>query len=82
MVIRSQTRPLSLSTLPIVESSFLFGSEESSYQKVAEEKRKIVHQLNVFEVKDFESLQQEKRLEEEIKSIQEKSNLLQKKISN
>ncbi len=46
--------------------------KESAYQKVAEEKRKIVHQLNVLEVKDLESLQQEKRLEEEIRSIQEK----------
>ncbi|NGX41962.1 MAG: Chromosome partition protein Smc [Chlamydiae bacterium] len=45
--------------------------KESVYLKMVEEKRKIAHQLNVFEVKDLESLQQENRLEEEIKSINE-----------
>ncbi len=46
--------------------------KESAYQKIADEKRKLGHLLNLFEVKDLESLQQEKRLEEEIALIQEK----------
>ncbi len=51
--------------------------KESAYQKAADEKRKIVHQLNLFEVKDLESLQQERRLEEEIRSIREKKSRIQ-----
>jgi chromosome segregation protein len=51
--------------------------KESAYHKVADENRKITHQLNVFEVKDFESLQQEKRLEEEIRAVQEKRSSIQ-----
>ncbi|CCB92095.1 inclusion protein [Waddlia chondrophila 2032/99] len=46
--------------------------KESVYQKAAVEKRNIEHQLNLLEVKNLESLQREKRLEEEILSIQEK----------
>lgn len=51
--------------------------KESAYQKAADEKRRIEHQLNVFEVKDLESMQQERRLEEEIRSIQEKRSQIQ-----
>lgn len=51
--------------------------KDVSFQKIADEKRKIVHMLNVFEVKDLESLQQEKRLEEEILSIKERQSQLQ-----
>lgn len=50
--------------------------KERAFHKVMEEKRKFVHQLNLLEVKDLESLQQEKRLEEELKSLQENHTLL------
>lgn len=53
--------------------------KELIFHKITEEKRKLVHQLNLLEVKDFESIQQEKRLEEELKSIRENKLLLQKK---
>jgi chromosome segregation protein len=39
---------------------------EAAYQKVAEENRRILHALNVIEVKELESQQQEKRLQQEI----------------
>jgi chromosome segregation protein len=52
-------------------------AKNTAFQKVSEEKRKIIHMLNVFEVKDLESLQQEKRLEEEMKSIRDKQSQLQ-----
>lgn len=45
--------------------------KESAYQKIADENRKLLHALNVIEVKDLESEQQEKRLEEEIQSSRE-----------
>lgn len=45
--------------------------KEAAYQKVADENRKVVHALNVLEVKDLESKQQEKRLDEEIQSSRE-----------
>lgn len=51
--------------------------KDRSFQKTSEEIRKVAHMLNVLEVKDLESLQQEKRLEDEIKSIEEKEAKLQ-----
>jgi chromosome segregation protein len=44
-------------------------TKESGYHKLAGEHRKAQHELHVLEVKDYESVQQEKRLEEEIKNI-------------
>lgn len=41
-------------------------SKESALQAVSDEQRKQSHALHVLEVKDLESIQQEKRLEEEI----------------
>lgn len=45
--------------------------KEALYQSTAEEKRKLAHQLHVLEVRDTESRQQEKRLEEELKAVKE-----------
>lgn len=45
--------------------------KESALHKVADENRKALHSLHVFEVKDLESQQQEKRLEEEIQHNRE-----------
>lgn len=45
--------------------------KEAAYQKVSDDNRKLLHALNVLEVKDTESKQQEKRLEEEIQSSRE-----------
>lgn len=42
--------------------------KEASFHKLAEEHRKAQHALHVLEVKDLEGIQQEKRLEEEIKN--------------
>ena len=53
--------------------------KESSYQKVSDENRKLLHALNVLEVKDLESLQQEERLAEEITSSQEFQEQIRKK---
>lgn len=41
---------------------------EASFQKVVDENRKLLHALNVFEIKDIESETQEKRILEEMES--------------
>lgn len=45
-----------------------FQEKESELQNVAEENRKVIHSLNVLDVKDTESQQQEERLLEEIEN--------------
>lgn len=45
--------------------------KESSYHKLSEELRKTLHALHVIDVKDVESQQQEKRLEDEIQTCRE-----------
>ena len=45
--------------------------KESAFHKVSEENRKLIHTLNVLEVKESEGQQQEKRLAEEIGSGRE-----------
>lgn len=52
--------------------------KETAYQKISDDNRKLVHALNVIEVKDLESQQQEKRLEEEIKGSREQQAQIQK----
>lgn len=42
------------------------SEKEAAWQKISEESRKLAHALNVLEVKDLESEQQEVRLREEI----------------
>lgn len=42
------------------------AEKEAAWQKISEESRKLAHSLNVLEVKDLESEQQEARLREEI----------------
>ncbi|MFQ5729093.1 MAG: chromosome segregation protein SMC, partial [Waddliaceae bacterium] len=63
-----------LATLKVEQSDM--QGKEAAYQEKIDEKRKLSHQLNVFEVKDLESLQQENRLEEEIKGIRERQSQL------
>lgn len=41
---------------------------EASYQKIVDQNRKLIHAINVFEIKDMESATQEKRIMEEIKA--------------
>ena len=59
------------------EASALKGEQsqlqqkESSFHKLSEELRKTLHSLHVIEVKDVESQQQEKRLEDEIQTCRE-----------
>lgn len=53
--------------------------KETAYQKVSDENRKLLHALNVLEVKDLESKQQEKRLEEEIQSSRELQDTMKNK---
>lgn len=48
-----------------------FQEKESAYLKVVDENRKLLHALNVLEVKDAESQQLEQRLEEEIQGGRE-----------
>lgn len=43
--------------------------KESAFHKISDDNRRALHALHVHEVKDLESVQQEKRLEEEIKAI-------------
>jgi chromosome segregation protein len=45
--------------------------KESSFHKLSEDLRKTLHALHVIEVKDVESQQQEKRLEDEIQTCRE-----------
>lgn len=49
----------------------LLQEKEALVQRIADENRKSLHALHVLEVKDLESLQQEKRLEEEIRVSRE-----------
>jgi chromosome segregation protein len=42
--------------------------QDSSFQKIVEENRKLIHALNVFEIKDIESETQERRLQDELES--------------
>lgn len=48
-----------------------FQEKEAELQNAAEENRKAIHQLNVLDVKDAESEQQEERLLEEIENSRE-----------
>jgi chromosome segregation protein len=50
---------------------------EPRYQRMLEDQRKINHHLNVLEVKEMESQQQEKHLQDEIKSMQLQQNQIQ-----
>lgn len=50
---------------------------EPRYQRMLEEQRKINHHLHVLEVKEMESQQQEKHLQDEIKSMQLQQNQIQ-----
>lgn len=49
----------------------ILQEKEAHYHRIADENRKALHALHVIEVKDLESLQQEKRLEEEIQASRE-----------
>lgn len=53
--------------------------KDSAYQKISDENRKMLHALNVIEVKDIESQQQEKRLEEEIQAGKEQQSQIKVK---
>ncbi len=50
---------------------------EPRYQRMLEEQRKINHHMHVLEVKEMESQQQEKHLQDEIKSMQNQQNEIQ-----
>lgn len=52
---------------------------ESAFHKVSDDHRRCLHALHVHEVKDLESTQQEKRLEEEIASSAEFQNQMKSK---
>lgn len=54
---------------------------EAAFQKVADENRKILHALNVLEVKELEGKQQQERLEEEIESGRELQQQIQSRTS-
>lgn len=49
------------------QEQVILQEKENAYHNVSDEHRKALHSLHVLEVRDLESLQQEKRLEEEIK---------------
>lgn len=49
------------------QEQVILQEKEKAYHNVSDEHRKALHSLHVLEVRDLESLQQEKRLEEEIK---------------
>ncbi len=53
--------------------------KESAFHKVSDENRRALHALHVHEVKDLESSQQEKRLEEEIVASREVQNQMKVK---
>lgn len=56
-------------------------TEESSFQKITDENRKLIHSLNLFEVKDLESETLEKRLKDELESNVEMTHFIQSKGS-
>lgn len=56
--------------------------KESAYQKICDENRKLLHALHVAEIKDGESLQQEKRLEDEILTSKERRTEILEKTSS
>lgn len=60
------TEQLERLTAALKQESTQLQEKEAAYQQVADEVRSKKHALNVLEVKDLESEQQEKRLEEEI----------------
>jgi chromosome segregation protein len=45
--------------------------QEAAFQKIVEENRKLIHALNVFEIKDMESGTQENRIADELESARE-----------
>lgn len=51
---------------------------ETSFQKIVDENRKLIHAINVFEIKDMESATQEKRITEEIKASLELKTFISK----
>ena len=67
---QKQTELLTIRLSKLVETTKLQSTElrakESSLNSIIDEQRKHAHALHVLEVKDVESIQQEKRLEEEI----------------
>jgi chromosome segregation protein len=54
---------------------------ESHYRKISDENKKVHHMLHILEVKDLESFEQEKRLNEELKFAKEFQSQVQQKGS-
>ncbi|MCE5318486.1 MAG: chromosome segregation protein SMC [Parachlamydia sp.] len=52
---------------------------ESAFHKISDDNRRCLHALHVHEVKDLESVQQEKRLDEEIRASSEFQNQMKTK---
>lgn len=51
--------------------------KESNYRKISDDNKRILHTLQILEVKDLESQEQEKRLTEELKQCKEFQNQIQ-----
>jgi len=55
---------------------------EASFHKIVDQNRKLIHAINVFEIKDMESATQEKRIMEEIKASSEMQTFISTKGEN